>query len=91
MLRVLLVVLLPLVTPLLVYAACIWFLRHRRGPGQAPADWRAAPWAWILVIGLCGSLAGLLYFRYGEGVPPDTKLAPPSVVGGIVVPSHPVD
>ena len=45
----------------------------------------------MLAAGVGCALAGFLYL-YGSGShDPSTKLAPPSLVDGVVVPAHPVE
>ena len=91
MLRVLVTVLLPLAAPFLIYIGWVWLVRHKVAGGELEVDWRHSPWPWMLALGLCWSLAGLAYLYVSTGYPPDTKLAPPSLVDGVVVPSHPVE
>jgi hypothetical protein len=94
MLRLIIVVLLPLAAPFLIYAVVAWFLLRRRAaagtPGSVTVDWRAAPLAWLLAAGACCALAVLVYLNATTGYSPDTKLAPPALVDGVVVPSHPL-
>ncbi len=78
MLRILL-----LIVPFVIFAACVWFLRGRRGG--------AAPWVWALAAAVVCVAVALGLFRANTGHPPDTKLAPPELVDGVVVPSHPVE
>jgi hypothetical protein len=91
MLRVLLTVLLPLVAPFLIYLGWVWLVRRKATAGVLTLDWRETPWPWLLALGLCAGLAGLAYLYVSTGHPAGTKLAPPSVVDGVVVPSHPVE
>lgn len=91
MLRVLVTVLLPLAAPFLVYFAWTWLVRRKTAGGTLAVDWRETPWPWMLLIGVCGSLAGLVYLNLSQGHPPGTELEPPALVDGVVVPSHPVD
>ncbi|HEY9538707.1 MAG TPA: hypothetical protein VIS03_14040 [Kiloniellaceae bacterium] len=91
MLRVLLTVLLPLAAPFLVYFAWLWLIRRQPAGGPPAIDWRAAPWPWLLGAGLVCALAGFLYIYLTTGHPAGTRLVPPSVVDGVVVPSHPAD
>ena len=87
MLRLFLTVVLPLAAPFLIYLSWAWL--RRRGGG--PNDPREAPWVWMLAAGVGCALAGFLYL-YGSGShDPSTKLAPPSLVDGVVVPAHPVE
>ena len=94
MLRLIFIVLLPLVAPFAIYALVVWFLLRRRGgaaPGFVSLNWREAPLGWLMAVGLCGGIAGLAYLHFTTGYSPDTKLVPPAVVDGVVVPSHPVE
>ena len=91
MLRILLTVLLPLAAPFLVYMAWVWLVRHKVSAGFLTVDWREAPWPWLLALGLCWALAALAYLYVTTGYPAGTKLAPPALIDGVVVPSHPVE
>ncbi|MGF1629925.1 MAG: hypothetical protein ACFCUT_10675 [Kiloniellaceae bacterium] len=91
MLRVLLTVLLPLVAPFLIYLGWVWLVRRKTAGGVIALDWREAPLPWLLALGLCSALVGLLYLYVSTGHSPDTKLVPPALVDGVVVPSHPVE
>ncbi|MGD1879928.1 MAG: hypothetical protein ACFB13_20790 [Kiloniellaceae bacterium] len=90
MLRVLLTVLLPLAAPFLFYIGWVWLVRHKVRGGELELDWRASPWPWMLALGVCWALAGLFYIYFTTGYPAGTELAPPALVDGVVVPSHPV-
>ena len=52
---------------------------------------RQAPWMWMLIAGVGCSLVGFLYLHVAGSRAPGTKLAPPALVDGVVVPSHPVE
>jgi len=96
MLRLIIVILLPLIVPFLIYAVVAWLLLRRRAAaaGRPPPDrldWRAAPVVWLLAVGVCGALAGLGHLYFSKGYSPDTKLVPPAVVDGVLVPSHPLN
>ena len=91
MLRVLLTVLLPLAAPFLIYLGWIWLVRRRVVAGELTVDWREAPWPWMLLIGVCWAVAGLIYLNVSQGHPAGTRLQPPALVDGVVVPSHPVE
>lgn len=91
MLRVLLTVLLPLAAPFLAYLAWLWVVRGRASAGVVTVDWRETPWPWLLALGFAFALAGLLYLYLSTGHPAGTRLEPPHVVDGVVVPSHPVE
>lgn len=93
--RVLLLVVLPMLVPFIVYGLYVWFARRGQratATGQdGPPEREAVPWSWMLGIGVCLAGAALLFFWQGSGVPPGTKLLPPAVVDGEVVPSRPVE
>jgi hypothetical protein len=91
MIRVLLTILLPLAAPFLIYLGWIWLVRRRASSGVLTVDWRKAPWPWMLLIGVCGAGAGLFYLHLSQGHPAGTKLEPPALVDGVVVPSQPVE
>jgi uncharacterized membrane protein HdeD (DUF308 family) len=91
MLRVLLTVLLPLAAPFLIYLGWIWLVRGKAASGVLTVDWRETPWPWMLLIGVSCAVAGLLYLYVSQGHPAGTKLEPPALVDGVVVPSHPVE
>jgi hypothetical protein len=91
MLRVLLTVLLPLAAPFILYLAWLWLVRRRAVAGELTVDWRTAPWPWLLAVGVAGALASFAWLYVSTGHPAGTRFAPPSVVDGVVVPSHPVE
>jgi hypothetical protein len=91
MIRVLLTVLLPLAAPFLIYLGWIWLARRKASSGVLIVDWRETPWPWMLLIGICWAVAGLFYLHLSQGYPAGTKLEPPALVDGVVVPSHPVE
>lgn len=90
MLRVLVTVLLPLAAPFILYFAWLWLMRRHAAGGALTVDWRTTPWPWLLGAGLAGALAGFAWLYVSTGHPAGTKLAPPRVVDGVVVPAHPV-
>ena len=56
-----------------------------------PPRWANAPWTLILVSGVLLMVAALIAFAELTSYDPGTRLAPPRVVDGEVVPSHPID
>ena len=87
MLRVLLTVLLPMAAPFLIYLGWVWLLRRNAGPTEL----RDAPWVWILSAGILCALAGFIYLYVTGAHDPSTKLVPPALIDGVVVPAHPVE
>jgi len=95
MIRLILVVLLPLLAPILVYGLYVWLARRgqsaQTAQGGVPPGREAQPWIWLLLLGVCFSGAALYFLGQERGVPPGTKLLPPALVDGEVVPSRPAD
>ena len=90
MLRKFLTIALPLLLPFLLYGVYVTLARRRAGAG-AQARWRDAPWVWITAAGVALMAASIAVFGVTAGVEPGTRLAPPTMVDGEVVPSHPVE
>lgn len=93
--RIFLFAILPLLTPFLVYAAYVFLVRRRQAvsadgtqvpPGTTPTSWMV-----VLLIGVCLSAASLVYMKLERSHSPDTKLLPPALVDGEVVPSRPAE
>ncbi len=86
---------LPLLTPFLVYAAYVFLVRRRQaasaGGTRVPPGTTPMSWFMVLLIGVCLSGASLVYLKLERSHPPDTKLLPPALVDGEVVPSRPAD
>ena len=93
MLRILLTVVLPLVLPLLLYIGYVSMLRRRaQATGQPVVPrWQEGPWPWLIIAGALLVVAGLITYRLTSGVTPGTKLEPPRLIDGEVVPSRVAD
>ena len=93
MLRKLLTIALPLALPVLAFALYQTLARRRaRLAGEGvPPRWANAPWILILTAGALLMAASLATYSSLTGHDPGTKLAPPRVVDGEVVPSHPIE
>jgi len=93
MMRFLLTVILPLLSPLIVYAAYLVLAQRKvrlAGEGRLPR-WQTAPWGVITMSGLVLMLISLGYWRISRGVAPGVELEPPHLEDGMVVPSRPVE
>ncbi len=94
MLRKLLTIALPLLLPFLLYWAYLSLARRRTGAvgvAGVPPRWQEAPWIWMAAAGVALMIASLAVFGLSTGVKPGTRLVPPTMVNGKVVPSHPAD
>ena len=91
MLRKLLTIALPLLLPFLLYWAYLSLARRRTGVAGVPPRWQEAPWIWIGAAGVALMIASLAVFGMSGGVKPGTRLVPPTLIDGEIVPSHPAD
>jgi hypothetical protein len=89
MLRVFLTILLPLLAPMAIYFAWVWLSRRKAAAGEDA--WKDAPWVWLAGGGILLAAAVMAYLYVTTGHPPGTKFAPPALIDGKVVPSHPVE
>lgn len=90
MIRTILTILLPFLTPFVFYAAWIWFLsrkKDRREAGKVPESWQEWPWLWLVIS---GSALGLivLFLLASEGELQEGRWVPPTVVDGELIPGH---
>ena len=95
MIRLVFLVLLPLLAPFIVYGLYVWLARRGQpaggGNGRPPPGQEKQPWVWLLLAGVCLSAAVLVFVGQQRGVAPGTKLLPPALVDGEVVPGRPAD
>ena len=93
MLRKLLTVALPLLLPFVLYWAYVSLGRRKTGTSGAGAASRQqdVPWIWIAGAGVVLMIASLAAFGLSGGVAPGTRMVPPTMIDGKIVPSHPVD
>ena len=93
MLRKFLTIILPLITPIIVYAIYVALARRKArlaGEGRLPR-WQEAPWSLIIASGITLMVIALIGHRFMTGVEPGAKVAPPRVVDGEIEPSRVVD
>lgn len=93
MLRTVLTILLPFLTPFVCYAVWAWFAARKREKlehGEALDAWQKWPWSWLIISG--GALAGIsvaVLFLTGDGLPGENqRWVAPQVIDGEVVPGH---
>jgi hypothetical protein len=75
MIRILLEILLPLITPVAIYAVWAHFDAKRQGKGMP--GWEEGHWFWVTIFGGALSIATVIYFGVQS-----------SDTGGTYVPSH---
>lgn len=95
MARALLLVLLPIVLPLLLYAGYLKFIKRPVPAGAAGTDARGRARQktlfWIMLGIVVVAVAAFASLRFSGSVAPGTVLVPPRLIDGKVVPSHPVE
>jgi len=83
--RILLHILLPLLTPLVLYA--IWAKIDAKRKGHGLPDWNGGHWFWVMVIG-CVFAAVSLLFLTTMGDDTVGKYEAPRMESGKIVPGH---
>lgn len=86
--RKLLTVALPLLLPFVLYWAYLSLGRRKAGAAARRQD---VPWIWIAGAGVVLMIASLAAFGLSGGVKPGTRMVPPTLVDGKIVPSHPAE
>ncbi len=83
--RILLHILLPLLTPLVLYT--IWAKIDAKRKGRGLPDWEEGHWFWVIVIG-CIFAAASLIFLTTLGNDTDGQYQSPRLENGKVVPGN---
>ncbi len=93
MMRKILTIVLPLALPVVIYWIYLALARRRaRRSGEGkPPDWQDAPWTAILAASVVLMSASLIAFGLSEGHDAGTRLAPPRLVDGEIVPGQPIE
>jgi hypothetical protein len=81
MIRVVLEYVLPVLAPFAVYFGWMWLVERR-------ADWREAPWFWLVAASIALLVATLAYVALSSGEKPNGVYHPPVLKDGKVVPGH---
>lgn len=91
MIRLLIEFIVPLLLPTALYGLWVAWSRRRDAAGGTgvPADWRTAPWIWLVGTGMALALAAAIGTGLGTNQG-DIKgtYVPPRVIDGKVVPGH---
>jgi hypothetical protein len=83
--RIFLHILLPLITPIVIYA--IWAKIGARQKGKGLPSWEEGQWFWAIVAGFIFVGGSLLYITtFGDGT--SVQYYSPRMENGLVVPGH---
>lgn len=81
----------PLLLPIALYAAWIWYARKRQEKtgGAEPLEPVSVPVFWALVAGFVLLVGSLVWLAFSQGEKPGTgEYRSPSFEGGKIVPAH---
>lgn len=85
MLRVFLDIVIPLATPVALYA--LWAHIDARRKGKGMPNWEEGHWFWVILLGGCLSIATVVWFgSHGENA--KGEYVPAHVENGQVVPGE---
>jgi len=87
--RILFQVVFPIVLPALLYA--LWMTAERRraeASGEEKRSWSAAPWLWLLTLGVFFAGVAAVAVAVFGGDPAGGVYVPPELRDGQVVPGH---
>tara|TARA_B100000315_G_C14059558_1_gene355579 strand:+ start:223 stop:492 length:270 start_codon:yes stop_codon:yes gene_type:complete len=87
MTRIVLNYVLPLLIPVAVYFAWVWYSRRRQKEGE-PIAKAEDPWFWILTAGFVLMAGGLVYLALSDKGDADGNYQAPRLEGGEVVPGE---
>ena len=87
MLRIVLEILLPLLTPIALYALWAHFDAKRKGKGMP--GWEEGHWFWVILFGAALAIATVVFFGVGGDHRTGGTYVPPHVdERGVVVPGQ---
>ncbi len=91
MIRKLITIVLPLLTPAVLYMAWTWVRRRRPADGEEgvdPFSWREMPWAWLGVAGAALVAANLIVSALFLQEEPGSRYEPPRFEEGKRIPGR---
>ena len=91
MIRLFLTVVLPLITPTLLYLMWVKIKRHKAkalADGEPLPEWERLPWPWLIGIGCALTVTGLLFVGFPTDHNQDSIYVPPHMEDGVLVPGH---
>ena len=83
--RVFLQIILPLITPILLYS--IWSYWEAKRKGRGFPSWEEGNWFWAIIIGVCLSAGTLIYFA-STGADIDKEYKSPRLENGRIIPGE---
>lgn len=87
MIRIILEILLPLLTPIALYA--LWVHVDAKRQGKSMPSWEEGHWFWVILLGAALAVASVVYFGLQGEHERDRVYVPPYVnEQGEVVPGH---
>jgi len=90
MIRQLITIVLPLVTPFVVYYIWLWASRQREqaeSAGQPLPHWQELPWTWLIISGAVLTSI-VLVLTAVLGADPNGVYTPPHMENGVIVPGR---
>ena len=81
--RIFLQIILPLITPIVLYS--IWSYYEAKRQGKGIARWEEGHWFWAIVIGVFLSAGTLVYFAT-TGADTDAEYQSPRLQDGRIIP-----
>ena len=91
MIRTILSIILPFLTPFVAYAVWIWFANRKREMqehGEKLESWQTWPWTRLIIAGCFLVILSLTYLFFAREPLTDARWVAPTVVDGVVVPGH---
>ena len=91
MIRTLLSIALPFLTPFIAYAIWVWFARRKqemKEHGEKLHSWQTWPWLKLVIAGGLLVIASLVTLNFSAEPLNEGRWVAPRVVDGVVVPGH---
>lgn len=91
MLRTILTILVPFLTPFLCYYVWVWFQnrkKEREETGEPLQAWQTFPWAKLIISGSVLAIGALVFLFMQKDPLPEGRWVPAKIVDGEIVPGH---
>ena len=83
--RIFLQIILPLITPIVLYS--IWSYWEAKRQGKGIPSWEEGNWFWAIIVGVFLTVVTLIYFAT-TGADIDTKYRSPRLENGRIIPGQ---